>query len=161
MFDKVNLSTNSQMRKIKIEECIRGSIKRIPHGYVGEKNSNDQRIVRFNSGRDDRIILASLIIRIRSFSVSSRSRVPKSRTAPSFATSRTFYSRSVEFFVTATPRSIFAQPGLGTTSLDLPRPYANAATYATAAHACSTRGHSGVRSLAYVAHDLLRSPDIR
>jgi len=52
--------------------------------------------------------------------------------SPSSAASWTFYSRSVEFFVTATPRSIFAQPGLRTTSLDLPRPYANAATYATA-----------------------------
>lgn len=66
MFDKVNLSTNSQMYKIKIEERIGGSIKPlphsiIPHGYEGEKNSNDQRIVRFNSGRDNRIILASLI----------------------------------------------------------------------------------------------------
>lgn len=56
-----------------------------------------------------------------------RSRVPQ-RVSRDVA--RTFYSRSVEFFVTATPRSIFAQPG--TTSLDLPRPYANAATYAAA-----------------------------
>lgn len=37
--------------------------------------------------------------------------------APSFATTaNASYSRSVEFFVTATPRSIFAQPGVETTS---------------------------------------------
>lgn len=85
--------------------------------------------------------------------------VPKSRSAPSSATSRTFYSRSVEFFVTATLRSIFAQPGLGTTSLDLPRPYANAATYATAGSRVLARTMLETLetwSLAYVAHDLFR-----
>lgn len=53
----------------------------------------------------------SLIVETQSIGWGSDRLVPKSRFAPSSATSRTFYSRSVEFFVTATPRSIFAQPG--------------------------------------------------
>jgi len=98
----------------------------------------------------------SSIVETQSIGWGSDRLVSKSRSAPSSATSRTFYSRSVEFFVTATPRSIFAQPGpRHSTFRDHMR--RGHVRHSELTHACAYNvGDTRDRSLAYVAYDLLR-----